>query len=227
MIYGVVSQAKENADDLLAEKVKLDAQVAEMEKSVAEEERLMRAKATTIGNLVGKDVPVSQTEVRGLSLTLKLRLSGGHIGIYLQDDNAVLKMWHPDGPNAQVEKKTDILAHHEVMIRLGSFDTERGSKIAGHRGFFLTDDGVDLNQALINYGLDFLRKRDYKKIQPPFFMRKEQMAKTAQLDQFDEELYKVTGDGEDKYLIATSEQPISAFHSDELFDQPEKQLPIK
>lgn len=198
-------KAKENADDLLAEKVKLDAQVAEMEKSVAEEERLMRAKATTIGNLVGKDVPVSQTE----------------------DDNAVLKMWHPDGPNAQVEKKTDILAHHEVMIRLGSFDTERGSKIAGHRGFFLTDDGVDLNQALINYGLDFLRKRDYKKIQPPFFMRKEQMAKTAQLDQFDEELYKVTGDGEDKYLIATSEQPISAFHSDELFDQPEKQLPIK
>jgi seryl-tRNA synthetase len=113
------------------------------------------------------------------------------------------------------------------MIRLGAFDTERGSKVAGHRGFFLTDDGVDLNQALINYGLDFLRKRGYKKLQPPFFMRKDAMAKTAQLDQFDEELYKVTGDGDDKYLIATSEQPISAFHSDELFDQPEKQLPLK
>ncbi|KAG9098919.1 Cytosolic seryl-tRNA synthetase [Ceratobasidium sp. 370] len=198
-------KAKENADELQAEKAKLDAQVAEMEKSVAEEERLMRAKASTIGNLVGKNVPVSQTE----------------------DDNAVIRTWHPDGPNAQPQKKTDILAHHEVMIRIGAFDTERGSKIAGHRGYFLTDDGVDLNQALINYGLDFLRKRGYKKIQPPFFMRKEQMAKTAQLDQFDEELYKVTGDGEDKYLIATSEQPISAFHSEELFDQPEKQLPIK
>jgi seryl-tRNA synthetase len=145
-----------------------------------------------------------------------------------QDDNAVLRTWHPDGPNAKVEKKTDILAHHEVMIRIGAFDTERGSKIAGHRGYFLTGDGVDLNQALINYGLDFLRKQGYTKIQPPFFMRKDQMAKTAQLDQFDEELYKVTGDeGDDKYLIATSEQPISAFHSEELFDQPEKQLPIK
>lgn len=197
-----------------------------MEKSVAEEEQVMRAKAATIGNLVGKEVPVSQTEVREGILTLQLRLSN-ICTEYHQDDNAVLKTWHPDGPNAQVEKKTDILAHHEVMIRLGSFDTERGSKIAGHRGYFLTDDGVDLNQALINYGLDFLRKRDYKKIQPPFFMRKDQMAKTAQLDQFDEELYKVTGDGDDKYLIATSEQPISAFHSDELFDQPEKQLPIK
>ncbi|KAG8726753.1 Cytosolic seryl-tRNA synthetase [Ceratobasidium sp. 428] len=113
-------KAKESADELQAEKAKLDAQVAEMEKSVAEEERLMRVKATTIGNLVGKNVPVSQTE----------------------DDNAVLRTWHPDGPNAQPEKKTDILAHHEVMIRIGAFDTERGSKIAGHRGYFLTDDGT-------------------------------------------------------------------------------------
>ena len=66
-----------------------------------------------------------------------------------------------------------------------------GSKIAGHRGYFLTNDGIDLNQALISYGLDFLRKRGYKKIQPPFMMNKDVMAKTAQLDQFDEELYKV------------------------------------
>jgi hypothetical protein len=66
-----------------------------------------------------------------------------------------------------------------------------GAKIAGHRGYFLTNDGIDLNQALISYGLDFLRKRGYKKIMPPFFMNKDQMAKTAQLDQFDDELYKV------------------------------------
>jgi seryl-tRNA synthetase len=66
-----------------------------------------------------------------------------------------------------------------------------GAKIAGHRGYFLTNDGIDLNQALISYGLDFLRKRGYKKIQPPFFMNKDIMGKTAQLDQFDEELYKV------------------------------------
>ena len=54
------------------------------------------------------------------------------------------------------------------------------------------------------------------------------MAKTAQLEQFDEELYKVTDDGAedtDKYLIATSEQPLSALHDGEwLLDQ---DLPIK
>jgi len=76
--------------------------------------------------------------------------------------------------------------------------------------------GVMLNQALINYGLSFLSTRGYTPLQPPFFMKKEIMAETAQLSEFDEALYKVVaGDGEDKYLIATSEQPISAFHRGE------------
>jgi seryl-tRNA synthetase len=103
-----------------------------------------------------------------------------------------------------------------------------GVKIAGHRGFFLTGDGVDLNQALINYGLDFLRKKGYKKVQAPFMMKREIMAQTAQLEEFDEALYKVSGEadsGDDKYLIATSEQPISAMHADENIET--KSLPIR
>jgi seryl-tRNA synthetase len=58
-------------------------------------------------------------------------------------------------------------------------------------------------------------------------MLKQYMAKTAQLEQFDEELYKVVEGEEqnDKYLIATSEQPISALHAGEWLL--EKELPIK
>ena len=65
-------------------------------------------------------------------------------------------------------------------------------------------------------------------------MRKDVMQEVAQLSQFDEELYKVTGKGsensddktvDEKYLIATAEQPIAAFHRDEWID--EKTLPIK
>lgn len=119
-----------------------------------------------------------------------------------QDENPITKLWHPEGPNHKgmdMEQKglgpsdvtPNIISHHEVLARLDAFDTDRGAKIAGHRGFFLTNDGLDLNQALINYGLQFLRERGYKKIQTPFMMRKDMMAKTAQLDQFDEELYHV------------------------------------
>ena len=53
------------------------------------------------------------------------------------------------------------------------------------------------------------------------------MAKTAQLSQFDDELYKVLDGKEEKYLIATSEQPISAFHSGEVFETPSEQLPLR
>ena len=52
--------------------------------------------------------------------------------------------------------------------------------------------------------------RGYSILQPPYMMRKDVMAGVAQLEQFDEELYKVSGDSEDKYLIATSEQ-VSGF----------------
>lgn len=142
-------------------------------------------------------------------------------------------MFHPEpnhkgntSPGLELSDKTQgIISHHEVLARLEAYDTERGVKISGHRGFFLTGDGVDLNQALINYGLDFLRKKSFKKVMTPFMMRRDIMAQTAQLSDFDEELYKVTGDTEDKYLIATSEQPISAFHSEESIEA--KNLPIK
>lgn len=83
--------------------------------------------------------------------------------------------------------------------------------------------------ALINYGLEFLYNKGYQPNAPPFMMLRDQMAKTAQLEQFDEELYKVTEDENnkdtDKYLIATSEQPLSALHSEEWLQPAE--LPIK
>lgn len=75
-----------------------------------------------------------------------------------------------------------------------------GADVAGGRGFYLKGDGVRLNQALINFGLDFLEKRGYTALQPPFFMRKDIMGKCAQLAQFDEELYKVINFGYLKYF---------------------------
>ncbi|PSR81757.1 hypothetical protein PHLCEN_2v6266 [Hermanssonia centrifuga] len=202
---GLKKKAKENADELVAKKKELDDLVIAKRAEAKEFEAKMRQKASTVGNIVGKDAPISLTE----------------------DDNQTLRTWHPEGPNGLVQKKADIMPHHEVLLRLDAMDLERGAKIAGHRGYFLTNDGIDLNQALITYGLHFLRKKGCKNIQPPFMMNKDMMAKTAQLDQFDEELYKVIADDDEKYLIATSEQPISAYHSGEWFESPDAQLPLK
>lgn len=69
-----------------------------------------------------------------------------------------------------------------------------------------------MNQALISYATSFLINKDYTALQPPFFMKQELMHKTCELNDFEENLYKVE---DDLYLIATSEQPISALHTDE------------
>ncbi|KAJ5743762.1 Serine--tRNA ligase cytoplasmic [Penicillium manginii] len=194
---------KEDASELIAEKTALDKTKKEAEDKAIAVENERDRKIRTIGNYVHDSVPVSQTE----------------------DDNPIVKTWTPE--DAAMDRP-DCLSHHEVLTRLDGYDPERGVKIVGHRGYCLTGYGLFLNLALVNYGLEFLFNKGYTPNQPPQFMLKDLMAKTAQLEQFDEELYKVT-EGEDsstdKYLIATSEQPLSALHDGEWLQ--EKDLPIK
>ncbi|PBP17440.1 hypothetical protein BUE80_DR011803 [Diplocarpon rosae] len=199
---GVKRKAKEDAADLMAQKVDLEKEKKALTDSATEKELILKKKIGTIGNIVHDSVPISDNE----------------------DNNILQREWAPEG--LKVEKR-DVLSHHEVLTRLDGYDPERGVKVVGHRGYFLKKWGVFLNQALINYGLEFLDSKGYTPLQTPQFMLKEYMAKTAQLEQFDEELYKVVdGDAQnDKYLIATSEQPISAFHADEWLVA--KDLPIK
>lgn len=108
---------------------------------------------------------------------------------------------------------------------IDGYEPERGVAIAGARQYFLKGIGVRLQMALVNYGITFLAQHGYTPLQVPYMMRQDIMAETAELAQFDEELYKVTGEGEDKYLIATSEQPISAYHRNEWLNP--KVLPLK
>ena len=81
----------------------------------------MRKRASTIGNIIAKGVPVSMDEVRCRSSKLRIFAK-----LCRQDNNEVIRTWHPDGPNGQVEQRTDIMPHHEVLLRLDAMDLERG-----------------------------------------------------------------------------------------------------
>ena len=70
------------------------------------------------------------------------------------------------------------------MKAIDGYDPERGQKVAGHRGYYLKGVGVLLNNALINYGMSFLHKKKYELLQPPFFIKKEIMEETCQLNDF-------------------------------------------
>ncbi|KAJ6127482.1 hypothetical protein N7523_003094 [Penicillium sp. IBT 18751x] len=200
---GKKKKAKEDASDLVNQKADIEKRKKEAEDIAAQKELERDRKIRPIGNYVHDSVPVSNNE----------------------DDNQIIRTWAPE--NVAMERP-GCLSHHEVLTRLDGYDPERGVKIVGHRGYCLTGYGLFLNLALINYGLEFLFNKGYKPNQPPQFMLKDLMAKTAQLEQFDEELYKVTESDDkstDKYLIATSEQPLSALHDSEWLQ--EKDLPIK
>lgn len=81
--------------------------------------------------------------------------------------------------------------HFDLIHDLNIVNLEAASKVSGSRAYFLMNEGVMLNQALINFALQFGRQRGYRLVHTPFFMTKEVMAECAQLEQFDEELYKV------------------------------------
>ena len=61
------------------------------------------------------------------------------------------------------------------MRCLDMFEPDRGSKVAGHWGYFLKGVGVLFNQAVINYALNFMVERDYTLLQPPYFMKSDLM----------------------------------------------------
>eukprot|EP00667_Euglena_gracilis_P009527 EG_transcript_9682 len=136
-----------------------------------------------------------------------------------EDLNDVLRTW---GECKPAEGK---LNHVDLMAKLGMETGDIATKTAGGRAYFLTGPLVQLQLGLISYAISFLTQKGYTPIYPPFFMTKEAMGAVAQLSDFDDQLYKVTGEGDEKYLIATSEQPICAFHRNQWFS--EKDLPIK
>merc|ERR1712062_299339 len=125
-------------------------------------------------------------------------------------------------------------SHVDLIHMIGGADLERGTVTAGGRGYYLMGPAVCLQQALVQLAMHSLVKKDFMPLYTPFFMKKDVMQEVAQLSQFDEELYKVVGKGsenkedttvDEKYLIATSEQTIAAFHRNEWLDP--AQLPIR
>lgn len=176
----------------------LASQVASLAKE-AEELVAARDKIVgSVGNLIHENVPVSNDEDTG---------------------NAVVRVW------GDVVRRTK-LNHVDIMERLGLMDTSKAvTAMAGGRAYVLKGGLVQMQMALMSYALGFLVSRGYEPFYPPFFLNKDVMREVAQLSDFDESLYNVSGDGDEKYLIATSEMPIAAYHRGKWFA--ELKEPIK
>ncbi len=104
----------------------------------------------------------------------------------------------------------------------GWIDFERGVKLAKSRFAVLRGDGARLERALINFFLDVNRKRGFEEVYVPFINNSAMLQGTGQLPKFEDDLFKI--EGEDLYLIPTSEVPLTNLYHDEILTA--KELPI-
>lgn len=113
--------------------------------------------------------------------------------------------------------------HVDLMTDLGLLDIERGTKIAGFRGYVLKGDAVRLEFALWQFVQDFFAKKSgFVSMMVPSLLKRELLMGTGYLPQGEEDLYK-TQDGE--YLSGTAEVATMGYYMDEVLDK--KDLPIK
>lgn len=106
--------------------------------------------------------------------------------------------------------------HIDIATTLDLVDLNRAAKVSGARFYFLKNELVKLNQALVNFALDFLSDHNYTLIQPPYMIRKEPMVGSVILNDFEDVIYKI--EEEDLYMIGTSEHAIASMHMDEILE---------
>ena len=115
--------------------------------------------------------------------------------------------------------------HGELIESLGLADFEQASKVAGKGFYYLIGDLALMEQALQRFAIDLLTKKQYRLVEPPLMLRKKPYEGVTDLADFETMMYKVEGENEDLYLIATSEHPIGAMLMGKVLE--EQQLPLK
>ncbi len=127
-------------------------------------------------------------------------------------ENVEIKRWgEPKVP------EYTLLSHGELAEKLGIADFKRAAKVAGAGFYYLKGPLAMLDIALQKFALDFLSQNGWTVVYPPVMLNRKAYEGVTDLDSFEEVMYKI--DGEDLYLIATSEHPIGAMHMNEVLSE--------
>jgi len=191
-------QAKKEGtfEEVLAKSKEVSNEIKELEPKIEEYQQLRDEYRYKVGNVIDDEVPVSDTE----------------------DDNVIIKK---EGTIPSFDFTP--LNHVDLIEKIDGADTETAGNIAGSRFYYLKQDILFMNLALIQFALNELVDKGYTPLQTPFFIKSQVAEETSELGEFEETLYKV--ENEDLYLIATAEQTLAALHRDEIIDSEE--LPLR
>ena len=194
-----IAKLKKSGQNALVEVEKaksLDADITRVEQEVSVEENKEHSLLMQLPNLLHESVPFGKSD----------------------EDNVVVSKW------GKIPKfDFPVKNHIELALNLDIVDLERAGKVAGARFFFLKGAGVLLDLALLSFAIEEMSKKGYNLVEPPFLMKHAPYEGVTAMGDFADVLYKV--EGEDLYLIATSEHPMAAMFMNEVFI--EDQMPVK
>ena len=211
---------KSQVDELRSERNKISKEIAEAKKEKKDSKKLL-AKA----KLIPRKIQEKETKSKKLKLDINDLLK--KIPNIIHES---VPLGKSSKENVEIEKigtpkkfSFDIKNHAELGEELGVLDFEISSKISGNGFYILKGDLALLNQALINFARDFMVSKGYEYIEPPLMIREEVLKGVYSKAEIDAMSYKI--DGEDAFLIATSEHPVIGMFVNKTLNH--KELPIK
>ncbi|MCS7104602.1 MAG: serine--tRNA ligase [Thermofilaceae archaeon] len=201
---------------LIEEAKRLDRELEEAEKRLTEVEEARERVLLSIPNIVHESVPVGTSDEDNVPIRVfgRPKVWRGYLESFLQQVKGFnveyeLIDWRPVG-------------HADLSEESGFVDTVRASKVAGARFYYMFDDLVWLDLALVMWALDILSSKGFKIVIPPYMLRRKLLEGVTSFSDFEDMIYKV--EGEDLYLVATAEHPLAALHSGETL--PKDELPL-
>ncbi|MDE1827341.1 MAG: serine--tRNA ligase [Thaumarchaeota archaeon] len=189
-------KANEDSSSLIEQMRSVSENLQRLEETQVKAEESYQKLSLTLPNMIHESVPTGKDETA----------------------NKEIKKW---GNMPVFDFK--IRDHIDLTQSLDLVDLERAAKVSGARFYYLKNQLVKLNQSLIQFALDFLSEKNYTPIQTPYMINRNSMEGAIIAHDFEDVIYKV--EGEDLYLIGTSEHAVASMHADEIIEG--KSLPLR
>ncbi len=177
----------QSAKDEMAQSREISSRIRQLEKEVSAAKQGLDQRMLQLPNIVDESAPIGQTE----------------------EENVVVRRWGgiPQFPFRPRD-------HIELGLELDLFDLEKAASVAGARWYYLKNELVLLQMALLRFAMDKLISHGFTPIYPPALIREKIMEGAGYLPEGREDIYKI--EGEDLYLVGTSEQALAGLHEGEI-----------
>ena len=211
---------KQEADNLRADRNKLSKQIGAMmaqgKKEEAEEiKKQVAANATRLAELEVKETELEEKVKKIMMIIPNIIDPSVPIGKDDSENVEIQKYGDPVVPDFEIPY------HSEIMETFDGIDLDSARKVAGNGFYYLMGDIARLHSAVISYARDFMIDRGFTYCIPPFMIRSDVVTGVMSFAEMEAMMYKI--EGEDLYLIGTSEHSMIGKFIDNLLD--EKNLP--